>query len=163
MADNDILIAKIFDAIEDLNKIKNTVEKTDLKITHILNSLDKQEYTIKEHIVDIASIKKEIEYIKEDIANMKLDIESYEYHNNNIYYKLRQIENKENKYRKIKIKINKMIKTVTANKYTIAVFTSIVLAIIFLLAKSIITYTGDYFGIEKSIIDSFHDELDNNR
>lgn len=163
MADNDVLIAKIFDAIEDLNKIKNTVEKTDLKITHILNSLDKQEYTIKEHIVDIASIKKEIEYIKEDIVDMKLDIESYEYHNNNIYYKLQQIENKENKYRKIKIKINKMIKTVTANKYTVAVFTSIVLAIIFLLAKSIITYTGNYFGIEKSIIDSFHDELDNNR
>lgn len=161
MTDNDILITKIFDAIEDLNKIKNTVEKTDLRITHILNSLDKQEYTIKEHIIDIASIKKEIEHIKEDIVNMKLDIDNYEYHNNNIYYKIQQIELKENRSRKIKMRIKGIFKTIIINKWTIALYTSIILAIIYVIAKLLINYTGDYFGIEKEVIDSFHNELNN--
>ena len=163
MADNDILLTKVFDAIENLNKIKNLVEKTDLKTTNILESLNRQESTINGHIIDIATIKNEIEHIKKNIRNMKIDIENYEYHNNNIYYKLRQIEIKENKYRRLKLKITSIFKTIIANKYTIALITSLILATVFFIAKLLITYTGDYFGIEKNIIDSFHNELDNNK
>lgn len=163
MADNDVLLTKVFDAIENLNKIKNLVEKTDLKTTNILESLNRQESIINGHIIDIAFIRNEIEHIKKNIRNMKIDIENYEYHNNNIYYKLRQIEIKENRYRQLKLKITNAFKTIIANKYTIALITSLILATMFFIAKLLITYTGNYFGIEKNIIDLFHNELNNNK
>lgn len=161
MADNDVLLTKVFDAIENLNEIKNLVEKTDLKTTSILESLNRQEDTIKNHISEIATIKNEIIHIKEDIRCMKIDIKANELNNNNIYLKLRHLEEKEDKSRRFKRKVTNTFKSMIANKYTIALYTSIILAIIYVVAKLIIAFTGNYFGIEHEIINSFHNELDN--
>lgn len=161
MADNDVILKEIFDAIKNLNQIKNLVEKTDLKTTSILESLNRQEDTIKNHISEIAAIKNEITHIKEDIRCMKIDIKANELNNNNIYLKLRHLEEKEDRSRKFRLKIINTFKSMVANRYTIALYTSIILAIIYIVAKLIITFTGNYFGIEHEIIDSFHNELDN--
>ena len=161
MADNDIILKEIFDAIKNLNQIKNLVEKTDLKTTSILESLNRQEGIINEHVKEIAAIKNEIMHIKEDIRCMKIDIKTNELNNNNIYLKLRHLEEKEDKNRKFKLKIINTFKNIVANRYTIALYTSIILAIIYVVAKLIIAFTGNYFGIEHEIINSFHNELDN--
>lgn len=163
MADNDIILQEVFKAINNLNEIKNLVEKTDLKTTSILESLNRQEDTIKNHISEIAYIKNEIIHIKEDIRCMKIDITANELNNNNIYLKLRSLEIKEDKNRKFKLKIINVFKTIIANRYIIALYTSIALAVIYLIAKLLITFTGNYFGIEHDLINSFHNELDNSR